>query len=435
MLLLALLAALGPHAAQAELHARDPDAAWVHAAPALVRSPASAPSVTRRVYGYLPYWESIDLAALRWDLVTDVIAFSAGISTGGAISNSHSLPGAALVQAAHSHGVKVHLCATLFNSSGGSEVATFLADTAARASATQQLVSLAAGIDGLDLDFEFVPGASKAAFTAFVQSLHSALRSAIPAAELTIAMPSSTGWSGYDAPALAAATERLLLMEYDFHSGGSNAGPQAPLTTGGFWGASVEGAVGTFLAVVPASALAMGVPYYGLEWPTVSAVPGAGSAGSASTVLFKNAFAKFAAYGRLWDAPSQTPWYEYSAGGQEHQGWVDDGQSLALKYQYVNSKDLAGIMIWTLGYDNGRTESWAAIQDAFVPPAPPPADAGAPPDAGLETAPDGGTQPNQDLGPLAASRGCSHAAGAWIAIGGLFALARRKLLRTAQERV
>ncbi len=185
----------------------------------------------------------------------------------------------------------------------------------------------------------------------------------------------------------------------------------------------------------------MGVPYYGYEWPTVSAAPGAASAGSASTVLFKDAFAKFAAYGRLWDAPSQTPWYEYSAGGQEHQGWVDDGQSLALKYQYVNSKNLAGIMIWALGYDNGRTESWAAIQDAFVPPASPPPDAGtppdagAPPDAGVEPAPDGGTQSNQDPGPFAASRGCSHSAAAWIAIVGLVSLARRKLLRTAQERV
>jgi hypothetical protein len=65
----------------------------------------------------------------------------------------------------------------------------------------------------------------------------------------------------------------------------------------------------------------------------------------------------------------------------------------------------------------------------------PPADARAPPEAGVEAAPDGGTQPNQDPGPLAASRGCSHAAAAWIAVVGLCALARRKLLRTAQERV
>jgi spore germination protein YaaH len=375
LLLLAALAA-GPHAREAQLHAQDADAAWVHERPALARAAATAPSVTRRVYGYLPYWQSIDLANYRWDLITDVIAFSVGISSvDGSISNTHSLPGAALVTAAHAHGVKVHLGATLFNSSGGSEIATFLASSTSRAKAVAQLTALASGIDGLNLDFEFVPSASRDAFTSFVQQLHAAMQAG---QELTLAMPSSINFGGYDNTALAAATERLLLMEYDYHYGGSNAGPQAPLTSGGFWSGSVTTAVNGFLTKCAASSLALGVPYYGMDWPTVSAAAGAAktSGGSTATVLFKDAFAKFALYGRLWDTPSQTPWYEYSVSGQEHEGWVDDGQSLALKYQLVNSKDLAGIMIWALGYDNGRTESWQAIQDAFVPASPPPASPG-----------------------------------------------------------
>src|SRR5438132_13548180 len=96
LLLLAALAA-GPHARDAQLHAQDPDAAWVHAAPAVLRTAATAPRVSRRVYGYLPYWESIDLANYRWDLITDVIAFWVAISpTYGTIPNSHSLPRSAL---------------------------------------------------------------------------------------------------------------------------------------------------------------------------------------------------------------------------------------------------------------------------------------------------------------------------------------------------
>ena len=376
LLLLAALAA-GPHARDAQLHAGDPEATWVRAAPVRAAASAAAPKVARRVYGYLPYWESIDLANYRWDLITDVIAFSVNISSAdGSISNTHALPGAALVSAAHAHGVNVHVGATLFNSSGGSEIATFLASSSMRAKAVQQLTALAAGIEGIDLDFEFVPSASRDAFTSFVQQLHAAMQAG---QELTLAMPANTGLAGYDSVALAASCERLLPMEYDYHYGGSNAGPQAPLTTGGFWSASIAGGINTFLnAGVPASAIAMGVPYYGMDWPTVSSAPGAGktSGGSTSTVLFKDAFAKFTTYGRLWDSPSQTPWYEYSVAGQEHEGWVDDGQSLALKYQMVNDKNLAGIMIWALGYDNGRTESWQAIEDAFVPVAPPPSSPG-----------------------------------------------------------
>src|ERR1041384_7603176 len=370
-LLLLAAFAVGPHARELELHANSPDAEWVHAPPLpekkIICSAGGAPRVTARVYGYLPYWQSIDLVNFRWDLITDVITFSVGISSvDGSISNTHSLPGAALVSAAHSHGVNVHIGATLFNSSGGSEIATFLASSTSRAKAVAQLTALANGIEGIDLDFEFVPTASRDAFTSFVQQLHAAMQ---PGQELTLAMPANTSLGGYDNVKLAAACERLLPMEYDYHYGGSNAGPQAPLTTGGFWNASITGGISSFLAIVAADKIAMGVPYYGMDWPTISGAAGAGktSGGSTSTVLFKDAFAKFATYGRLWDAPSQTPWFEYQVSTQWHEGWVDDGQSLALKYQLVKDKNLAGIMIWALGYDNGRTEAWQAIEDAFVP--------------------------------------------------------------------
>ena len=363
--LLALFA--GPHAADAELHAQDPEAAWVRAAPVdqtYSSYSSTTPALTRRVYGYLPYWESIDLANYRWDLLSDVIAFSVGIGSDGTIGNPHALPGAALVSAAHAHGVKVHLGATLFNSSGGSEIATFLGNSAARATAVQQLAALAQGIDGLNLDFEFVPSTSKTAFTSFVQQLHAAMPSG---EELTIAMPSSTGYTGYDAAALSASTERLLLMEYDYHwRTAPTSGANSPLP-------SVETAVGTFLAVAPAAKLAMGVPYYGYDWPTATTSPGSSTSGAGTTVLFSAVFGKFSTYGRLWDSSSQTPWYRYSASTQNHQGWVDDGESLALKYDYVNSKNLAGIMIWALGYDTGRTEAQDAIEAAFgSAPAPPP---------------------------------------------------------------
>ena len=369
LLLAALLAVLGPHAADAALHAQDPEAQWVRAEPQRQQLAATSPALARRVYGYLPYWESIDLASYSWDLISDVVAFSAGLGTDGTVSNTHALPGAALVSAAHAHGVRVHLCATLFNSSGGTEIATFLGSQSAQATAVPQLVSLAtsSGIDGLNLDFEFVPSGSRAQFTGFVQQLHAALRSALPAAELTIAMPSSTGYTGYDAAGLAAVTERLLLMEYDYHwRTAPISGANSPLPP-------VESAVGTFLAVAPAASMALGVPYYGYDWPTATASPGSGTLSGGTTVLFKDVFARFSTWGRLWDSASSTPWYQYSASGQQHQGWVDDGQSLALKYQFVNAKNLAGIMIWALGYDSGRTESWGAIKTAFgsAPPPPP----------------------------------------------------------------
>jgi len=261
--LAALLLALGPHAAESLAHAHDAPAAWVSAPAHAARAAAASAPLPKRVYGYLPYWQSIDLASFRWDLVTDVIAFSVDVGTSGSIVNPRALPGAALLSTAHAHGVRVHLCATLFNGSTGSEIPAFLGSAAARANAATELAALTP--DGLNLDFEFVPGASRDAFTAFVQQVRAALP---PTAELTLAMPSTTAYSGYDVPALAAAADRLLLMEYQYHwSGSGAAGAVAPLDV-------VQQAVDGYLSRAPAASFAMGVPYYGYEWPTTSIAMG-----------------------------------------------------------------------------------------------------------------------------------------------------------------
>ena len=388
--LAAALLALGPHAAEALAHAHHPQAPWI-SAPMPASRPAATAQLPKRVYGYLPYWEDIDLASFRWDLVSDVIAFSADIATDGTVSNPHGLPGAALPGAAHAHGARVHLCATLFNTAGGSEIATFLASATARSTAVQQLVALAP--DGVNLDFEFVPSGSRDAFTGFVQQLRAALP---PPLELTLAMPATNSYSGYDFAALAATTDRLLLMEYDFHwRTGPSAGAVAPLP-------DVQRAVDGYLGRVSASSLAMGVPYYGYEWPTSSTSSGAATTGAGTSVLFESGFARLSAWGRIWDAGSQTPWYAVASGPR--QGWVEDGESLALKFQLARSRDLAGVMIWALGYDGARTEAWTALQSSFLS-----GSADQPP-------------------PTVSAQGCSQAGGApaWALLAALLVLRPRR---------
>jgi spore germination protein YaaH len=223
------------------------------------------------------------------------------------------------------------------------------------------------------------------------------LRAALPPPlELTLAMPATTSYSGYDSAALAATADRLLLMEYDFHwRTGPSAGAVAPLP-------DVQRAVDGYLGRVPATSLAMGVPYYGYEWPTSSTSAGTATTGAGSSVLFEAGFAKLSAWGRAWDAGSQTPWYAVSSGPR--QGWIEDGDSLALKFQFARSRDLAGVMIWALGYDGARTEAWTALQSSF-----------------LSGSADGAPPP-------VTSRGCSHAGDtpAWALLGALFALRLRR---------
>src|SRR5438552_2795088 len=127
--------------------------------------------LTKCVYGYLPYWVSVDPTTLRWDLFFDVIYFDATVSSStGAVTgnNGWATSGAttnALVTAAHANGAKAHLCATT------STPDTLVGNATSRGAAIQQLVDLVAqvGADGLNIDFEFVTSAHAADFTTFIQ--------------------------------------------------------------------------------------------------------------------------------------------------------------------------------------------------------------------------------------------------------------------------
>jgi hypothetical protein len=415
--------------AEAEPGAAAREADWLDLqgpAPAL-RDGAAGQGLTAlktRVYGYLPYFSPIVTggATLRWDLITDLVVFDADLKSDGTVSSWHGWPQAGLVSKAHANGVKIHLCAVLFNSaSPGGEIAALLASPAARAQAIHTLVNSVQqnGADGLNYDFEFVPSTSRDAFSVFVEETRKALDAAVPGAELTLATPANTGYRGYDFARLAVATDRILLMAYDYHwTSAPNTGPVAPLTKGAFWGASTSTDITGVLAVAPAAKLAMGVPYYGNDWAAESDQRNAKTTAKGKSVLLKSAIPNAATYGRLWDADAQNPWYRYQSSGVWHQAWYDDGPSLTAKYQWSKGKALGGVMIWALGYDSGLSDAEGALLGVYGGGAV--ADGGS--DAGADAGPDAGADGGQaDAG--ATDAGATDAGATDAGVTGLAALA------------
>jgi len=64
---------------------------------------------------------------------------------------------------------------------------------------------------------------------------------------------------------------------------------------------------------------------------------------------------------------SQTSWLRWKEFGIIwNQIWYDDSISLGLKYDFAINKNLKGIGIWALGYDDGRTELWNLIEKKFT---------------------------------------------------------------------
>lgn len=348
------------------------------------KTPLSAPATntektttcsigTKRVFGWHPYWLSSTVHNnYQWNLLSDLCYFDYTISptTGNNTNASFNWSGSSAVTAAKNNGKKISFCATLFSSH-----ATFFASSTAKQTFINNCISLlqSRGGHGVNLDFEGVPAASKAAMTAFVQDFSNQLKAAIPGAEVTMAVYSVDWNSVFDISNLKNYVDLFIIMGYDYYySGSSQAGPNGPLYSfQTSYNYSQSRSISYYLKQgVPANKLLLAVPYYGRKWQTVSdAVPSATVGGSAnsSSVTYKSMRDNVNGWynNKKWNNASFTPYFTYQTSGNWNQLWIDDSLSLAKKYDIVNQQGIGGIGMWTLGYDDGYPELWNAIRDKF----------------------------------------------------------------------
>jgi spore germination protein YaaH len=325
---------------------------------------------TREIIGYLPYWQYNSYPNLNYQLLTQINYFSAELDGNGDITNYRNWPRTELINFAHDRGVRVKLCATLFDWSGTGVVSTFLSNPASRQRAIDNLLEAvqSAGADGVDIDIEPLPKSQRNNMVTFIQDLVAVFKNAMPDAIVTMATP-AVDWSGaWNYSTLANITDGLFIMAYDYHwSSAPTAGPVSPLE--GF-SRDVTWTVNDYLKYSGNNKekLILGLPYYGYDWRVVSSTKYANTTGSANSRIYTAANDLAQNHGRRWDAASSTPWISYQSGGWR-QVWYDDSLSLALKYQLALEKDLAGVGMWALGYDGDRPELWGALADHFGVPA------------------------------------------------------------------
>ncbi|MBW6490035.1 MAG: T9SS type A sorting domain-containing protein [Lentimicrobium sp.] len=326
-------------------------------------------SLQKRVFGYHPYWSGSVWQNYRWDLLSDLSYFSYEVNpeTGEAIT-IHDWANAAVLDTAISRGVKVHLCVTLFSGH-----ATFFGNPQAQQTLTSNLISLIAsrGAHGINLDFEAVPASQQQGLTNYIIQLSEALHSALPGAELSIAAP-AVNWSNtFDLRAITPWLDFIMIMAYDYYWNGSSlAGPVSglwPLVSSFDYG--VNRSLSYYQGMgVPANKLLLGLPYYGREWPVSSNSLPAATTGSGFAVTYRNIRANATFYNPsnlYWDYRSYNPYYSYFT-SQWRQCFFDDERSLGAKYDLVNRRQVAGIGIWALGYDNGYSELWNLIEEKFT---------------------------------------------------------------------
>jgi hypothetical protein len=112
--------------------------------------------------------------------------------------------------------------------------------------------------DGLQIDFEYIPARDGEAFFSFLKEL----RSGLGAKFFTAALKARTrpiANDVYDYGRISPLVDRVLVMAYDEHWGGSSPGPIASME----WCRNVASYA---LSVIGRDKLIMGLPFYGRAW-------------------------------------------------------------------------------------------------------------------------------------------------------------------------
>lgn len=363
---------VAPSIHQAELAAHRDFMPLVLNKPGEIIQPVQArvASLTGEIYGYLPYWSSY--AHLDYNLLTTIAYFGVEFDANGNVVARHGWPNNALINLAHSKGVRIELVAINFD---GAQIHQILTDAPSRNRFMSNAIDeVKKGADGLNIDFELPYAGDRAAFSNFIGELGTRLRNAVPGSHLTMAI-TAVNWSNrFDRAALAKFCDFLFIMGYDYYWSGSTAsGPVAPLSGGTY---NVTRTVNEYVTEtgLPQKVI-LGCPYYGYEWPTQTDQPLSTTLGTGSPRWYDSAESNAQTYGKLWYSSGQVPWYRFQTANW-NQCFYDDSTSLSLKYNLAIGKGLAGVGMWALGYDESRPELWQALRAKFaggivLPPATP----------------------------------------------------------------
>lgn len=263
--------------------------------------------------------------------------------------NIASIASADYVSQAHEKGLQVWGLIDNFTQ----EVSTTetLSSTAARQNIISQLIQAAqdVGMDGINVDFESLSEDVGTHFLEFLRELSIECHKNNLVLSVDNPVPEDFT-SHYDRAEQGRVVDYVIIMGYDEHYVGSEAGSVASLP----W---VEQGVQDTLKEVPAKRVINAIPFYTRLWRTTGGNVTSEAIGmdQAQQTIADNNVETY------WDKTTSQNYGKYDIDNSTYQIWLEDAQSVAEKVKLVSKYDLAGVSAWKLGFENNGI--WKVISD------------------------------------------------------------------------
>lgn len=263
--------------------------------------------------------------------------------------NIASIASADYVSQAHEKGLQVWGLIDNFTQ----EVSTTetLSSTAARQNIISQLIQAAqdVGMDGINVDFESLSEDVGIHFLEFLRELSIECHKNNLVLSVDNPVPEDFT-SHYDRAEQGRVVDYVIIMGYDEHYVGSEAGSVASLP----W---VEQGIQDTLDEVPAEHVINAIPFYTRLWRTTGGNVTSEAIGmdQAQQTIADNNVETY------WDKTTSQNYGKYDIDNSTYQIWLEDAQSVAEKVKLVSKYDLAGVSAWKLGFENNGI--WQVISD------------------------------------------------------------------------
>ncbi len=293
------------------------------------------------------------------DTITDMISGAKSLNviapTWFAVTGNdgsiRSFASTSYVNTAHNNGIEVWALLDNFTDGGDVTTGEVLGHASSRAALIENVVSActAAGVDGLNLDFEMVAAEDGQSYVEFVRELSIACRKAGLVFSIDNYVPMNFN-DHYDLEEQGIVADYVIIMGYDEHYAGSQeAGSVASLSY-------VENGIINATEKVDPSKVINAVPFYTRIWHT------SGGQVSSEAVSIKIASDYISNHGidMQWNSEAGQNYGEYTGSdGVFNQIWMEDAESIGQKIDSMKASGIAGIAEWSLGMET--SDIWEVI--------------------------------------------------------------------------